>query len=173
MLCARAYQSFHFQTPHTSKREGNEKVRLVGGGHMFSALSPIWPKCLTSNFASSPQEHTKLLTLHCFQMFSARRQHTDTCERFPPSHTEGKRKVFLGKRDCVRACACLDALVRVRVGLLSFPSVLSYHASVCVLIFFGWLRVKDDSLYYSLVQGHTNSAYMTACAFTSWSAVNT
>lgn len=76
-----------------------------------------------------------------------------------------------GKWDRVRVCACLDAVVHVRVGFLSFPSVLSFHVSVCVGIF-GWLRVKDDSLYYSLVQGRTNSAYMTACAFTSWSAVN-
>ncbi len=48
--------------PSPQKGRETKKIRLVGGGHMFSTFSPIWPKCLTSNFASSPQEHTKLLT---------------------------------------------------------------------------------------------------------------
>lgn len=124
------------------KQEKKKKIRLVGGGHMFSALSPIWPKCLTSNFANSPQEHTKLLTQHCFQMFSVRRQHTDTCERFPPSRTEENWKFVQRKWVCVRVCACLDALVHVCVGLFSLPSIL-YLSSVClclcvcVLVFLG------------------------------------
>lgn len=45
----------HTNTLHLKK--GREtKVRLVGGD-TCSLLSSIWPKCLTSNFASSPQEH--------------------------------------------------------------------------------------------------------------------
>lgn len=122
--------------PNLSPQKGREtkKVRLVGGGHMFSTLSPFWPKCLTSNFVSSPQEHTKLLTQHCFQMFTVQRQHTDTCEWFPPSHTEEKLKCVQGK--CMRVCACLDTLVHVRVGLFSLPSVLHFLC-VHLLVFLG------------------------------------
>lgn len=85
-------------TPLTSKKGGKLNSGFVGGD-ACSLLSSIWPKCLTSNFASSPQEHTKL---HRFQMFSAQGQNTDTCEVLPPSHTEDKWEGEAGLREGVR-----------------------------------------------------------------------
>lgn len=162
---------FTSKLPTHLKKGGKMKKSGLWEGGTCSPLSPPSGRNVWQVILRAVPKNTQSCS-HC------------TVSRCSPSgantqiHVNGSRPVAQRRNEslsrgngiAMRVCACLDAWVHVRVGFFSFPSVFSFYM-LCVGIF-GWLRVKDDSLYYSLVQGHTNSAYMTPCAFTSWSAVN-